>query len=115
MRKPNEAETLLAIHFKEVFPKCCIEAEYKFYPDRRWRFDIATICCQIAAECNGGLWSRGRHARGAGLQGDYDKLNTAVSRGWRVFQFSTEDIMAGRDLQFLKDFVSIQRQMAVQK
>lgn len=110
MRPPNEAETLLAIHMKEVFPTCKIEAEYRFHPSRKWRFDLATVCCMVAVECNGGIWSRGRHSRGAGLQSDYDKLNSATSHGWTVFQFSTEDIMSGRDVQFLKDFVSIRKQ-----
>ena len=61
-------------------------AELRFHPVRRWRFDYAWPDSMIALELDGGTWSRGRHTRGAGYRGDCEKLNAAVSLGWRVFR-----------------------------
>jgi len=61
-------------------------AEHRFHPVRRWRFDFAFLDSLVAVELDGGTWSRGRHTRGAGYRGDCEKLNAAVSMGWRVFR-----------------------------
>ena len=62
------------------------EAEFRFHPVRRWRFDYAWPASLIALELDGGTWTRGRHTRGAGYRGDCEKLNAATSMGWRVFR-----------------------------
>jgi len=66
-----------------------LERELRFWPPRRWRFDFAHVPTRVAIECQGGVWSRGRHARGAGMVRDYEKANAAVAAGWRVFHLST--------------------------
>lgn len=63
--------------------------ELRFAPPRRWRFDFAHEGAKVAIEIQGGVWSRGRHARGAGMAKDYEKANAAVAAGWRVFHLST--------------------------
>jgi very-short-patch-repair endonuclease len=60
--------------------------EFRFFPPRRWRFDIAWPAERIALEIDGGIYSGGRHTRGAGFEGDCRKMNAAVSSGWRVFR-----------------------------
>jgi len=70
--------------------------EYKFLPDRRYRFDFAWPAYQLAVECNGGTWQRGGHSTGAGIQRDYDKLNLAQLAGWIVLQFTADQIHDGR-------------------
>jgi hypothetical protein len=53
-----------------------------------WRFDFAWPDRLVAVEIDGGVWSRGRHTRGAGYIEDRRKLNRAVQLGWRVVGFT---------------------------
>lgn len=56
-----------------------------------WRFDFAWKHLGyfgrggVAVEIDGGIWTQGRHTRGAGYEGDVRKCNAAVSLGWRVY------------------------------
>lgn len=63
-------------------------AEYKFHPERRWRFDWAWPNYRVAVEVDGGAWlpHGGRH----GGDGDREKLNAASSLRWLVFRFSPQ-------------------------
>jgi very-short-patch-repair endonuclease len=69
-----------------------LEREYKFHPDRKWRFDACWRNYRVAVEINGGNWMArngravGRHTR----QADYDKRNAAAVLGWRVLQFTPQ-------------------------
>ncbi len=64
-------------------------AEYPFIaPIRRWRFDYAWVDQKVAVELQGGVWTQGRHSRGAGQVSDYQKHNTATQLGWRVLYFT---------------------------
>ena len=58
--------------------------EHRFHPVRRWRFDYAWPEQRVALEVEGGVWTGGRHTRGAGFLGDIEKYNAAVVDGWRV-------------------------------
>jgi len=66
--------------------------EFRFAPPRRFRFDFAWIPQKVALEVNGGVWVHGRHNRGAGYIRDMEKLNLAASLGWRVFQFTPQQV-----------------------
>jgi len=65
--------------------------EFMFSPPRRWRFDFAYPDKKIAIECEGGIWSGGRHSRGSGFVKDCEKYNTAAKLGWRVFRYTTSN------------------------
>lgn len=67
-----------------------LKPEYRFHPERRWRFDLASPIAKVAIELEGGVWSGGRHTRGIGFSGDCEKYNTAQLMGWRVFRFTTD-------------------------
>lgn len=60
-------------------------AEYRFAPPRRFRADFALIEQRVMIEVDGGVWTRGRHTRGAGYVRDAEKRNLAASMGWLVF------------------------------
>ncbi len=62
--------------------------EYRFAPPRRFRFDRALPSVRVAVELDGGVWSRGRHTRGAGYERDSEKANMATAAGWRVFHLT---------------------------
>jgi len=70
--------------------------EHRFHATRRWRFDYAWIAHLLALEVEGGIWTRGRHTRGAGYQKDIEKYNAAALAGWRVLRISREDWNKGR-------------------
>lgn len=77
---------LWAMDQDESLPE--VVREYRFHPDRRWRFDFAFLQVRLAIECEGGTWTRGRHTRGAGFRGDCEKYNEAAILGWRVLRFT---------------------------
>lgn len=62
--------------------------EYQFarHLGRGWRFDWAWPDRRVALEVDGGVWTRGRHTRGAGYIADMQKLNAAALEGWYVFR-----------------------------
>ncbi len=78
--------------------------EYKFCEDRRWRFDYAWPKYHIALECEGGLWSGGRHNRPIGYQKDMEKYNNAAFNGWVVFRFTPQQFKSGEAGDFLEDY-----------
>lgn len=89
--------------------------EVRFHPERRWRIDVAACGADlnedgikaalargwfpvVAIEINGGAWSRGRHTRGAGYIKDMEKLNMLTELGWRVLQFTPQQVRDGSAL-----------------
>lgn len=77
------------------------EREYRFC-ERRWRFDFCWPDLMIAAEVEGGTWTRGRHTRGKGFENDCEKYNAAALDGWRVFRFTSNMVRDGRALDTLE-------------
>lgn len=58
---------------------------------RKHRFDFAWLDEMVAVEVDGNAWQTrggGRH----GTDADREKMNLAVSMGWRVFRFSPQMI-----------------------
>ena len=66
--------------------------EHKFHPVRRWRFDLAWVEQKVALEVQGGIWTNGRHSRGAALLKEWEKLNTAAGNGWRMLYCQPKDL-----------------------
>ena len=79
----------------------CVK-EYKFHPERRWRFDYAVPEHKIALEVEGGVWTQGRHTRPQGFLGDIEKYNTATLMGWRVFRTTPTDLYRTATINLLK-------------
>lgn len=76
--------------------------EVKFHPTRRWKFDFAFPDRMIAVEIEGGIWTAGRHSRGAGMQADMEKYNEAQRLGWSIFRFSGNSVKSGEAIRFVK-------------
>ena len=76
--------------------------EYSFHPTRRWRFDFAWPEYRVAVECEGGIWSQGRHVRGLGFQRDCTKYNEAAILGWIVIRVTRRHIEDGRALVWIR-------------
>jgi len=68
-------------------------AEHRFHPTRLWRFDYAWPAQKIALECEGGIWTGGRHINPAGFIADLEKYNAAAVLGWRVIRLTPASIV----------------------
>lgn len=64
------------------------EREYRFHPERKWRFDFAWPEHMLAVEIDGGAWTGGRHVRGSGFTRDCEKMTEAALMGWRVLRLT---------------------------
>ena len=76
--------------------------EHRFHPTRKWRFDFAWIEPQIAVEIEGGVYSKGRHTRGKGFEGDCEKYNEATRLGWKVFRFTGGQVASGEAVNYME-------------
>lgn len=82
-----------AIAWIDQFPEIDLHAEYRFaLPERRFRFDFAHLASRTAIEIQGGNYGGGRHVRPKSLEREYEKLNIAADRGWRVFFLHTRNV-----------------------
>ena len=81
------------------------EAEWRFHPTRRWRFDWAfpDEKHKLAIEVDGGIFVAGRHTRGAGVLKDMEKLNAAAILGWRVLRFTPQQVKTGEALAVIAE------------
>ena len=101
--KPPIANALLEMHMTELgLP---FLREFQFCPGRKWRFDYLLKDGKTAIEIEGAIFTGGRHTRGAGFQRDMEKYNTATALGFRVYRFSTQDVLKGRAKEFLREKV----------
>ena len=87
------------------------EREYRFHPERRWRFDFAwpreVVPHRwwrggIAVEIEGGTWVAGAHSRGKGFEEDCEKYAEALIAGWRVLRVTTDMVNDGRAIALLR-------------
>jgi hypothetical protein len=69
--------------------------EHRFDRVRRWRFDFAYPAHRLALEVEGGIWTGGRHTRGAGFLKDMEKYNEATLAGWRILRVTPEQLRNG--------------------
>lgn len=80
--------------------------EYRFHPERRWRFDFAWPQRKVALEVEGGTRTGGRHVRGDGFAADCEKYNTAAIMGWRVLRVTGEMVHDGTAINTLEKLLS---------
>lgn len=78
------------------------EREARFHPTRRWRFDFLWRCWMLAVECEGGVYSRGRHVRPGGFRKDAEKYNAAAMLGYRVLRFTARMIEDGTAIEAVR-------------
>jgi hypothetical protein len=88
-----DLEGMLALQMRAVgIPP--MERQYKFHPDRKWRFDFYVDGWGI--EVQGGGWVRGGHNRNPIAMGrDYEKFNAAMEMGIRVLLYTGEQVKDG--------------------
>ena len=80
--------------------------EYQFCPGRRWRFDYCWGEFDLALEVEGGIWTRGRHVRGAGFLADMRKTPEAEILGWFMIYATPQDVESGAVFETIKRFLA---------
>ena len=96
---------------KEIDPKLFIAlckahgiprpiAQFQFHPERKWRFDWSwpwetSKDIPVALEIQGGIFTQGRHTRGAALLKEMEKLNEAAILGYRILYCTPKDVETG--------------------
>ena len=98
----SEGEECLALHLRAH--NIPFEREYRFHVSRRYRFDFF-IAPNIGIEVEGGIWSSGRHSRGAGMENDMRKYNLAATEGFFVLRYSTSMIQSGEAIAQIRDYL----------
>ena len=99
----DDAFTLLV---KSELKTDCLR-EYRFHPERRWRFDYAIPEHKIALEVEGGVWTGGRHIRPKGFLNDIEKYNQATLLGWRLLRTIPERLLSSETLDMIETVMSI--------
>jgi hypothetical protein len=85
-------------------------AEHRFDPERRWRFDYAWPDALVALEVEGGVFTGGRHTRGAGFLKDIEKYNRAAVLGWRVLRTTPKELCMGETIEMIKAAMNLSEQ-----
>jgi hypothetical protein len=102
--------------------------EYRFCEGRKWRFDFAlsklikprpgekvrpgeqslkTRVAKLALEVQGGLFTNGRHSRGAALLKEHEKLNAAACAGWRILYTIPDNLCMPETVETIKKALTI--------
>lgn len=71
--------------------------EYQFakHIGRRWAADYCWPLHKLILEVQGGIWTQGRHVRGAALIAEYEKLSEAAILGYRVLLCTPDELRNG--------------------
>ena len=83
------------------------EREWRFLPDRKFRFDMAYTEGRVGVEVEGGTWVAGRHNRGGGFAKDCEKYNLAALNGWVVIRVTSEHIENGQAVGWIRDALEL--------
>lgn len=101
----SQAEEALALQLRAVRIECV--REHRFHPVRKWRFDFAWPEKKVACEVEGGIWTNGRHTRGAGYQEDLEKYQEAMLLGWTVYRCSPGMVKSGKALETIEALLGV--------
>lgn len=101
-KKLSKGEEAFAMHCEAYGLKPV--REYMAVTGRKFRVDFAFPGDKlIAVEIEGGIWTNGRHSRGAGMREDMRKYNLLASQGWRLFRFSTDMVISGEAIDIVRE------------
>jgi hypothetical protein len=111
MKKTTNHSLFMAVLKAEGLDRCCL-AEYRFHPDRKWRFDYAFFTCDldypfrepggVALEIEGAVWIHGRHTRGSGFVNDMEKYNEAACLGWRIIRVQPKELCTLKTVEMIR-------------
>ncbi len=93
-------ELILAFFASHGIPRP--EPEFPFSSLRRWRADFCWVDAKLILEVEGGVWTQGRHTRGAGFLKDMDKYNAAAVLGYRLLRCTPEQLESGEIMKVVR-------------
>jgi hypothetical protein len=103
-KKFSEAHLLLEAHLAEL--GLLFKPEFKFCESRDWRADYGLYHVPesvfLLVEIEGAVWKQGRHTRGSGYVRDLEKYRMASALGFKLFRFTTEEVLNGTAKDFLE-------------
>lgn len=105
--KRYDEEDLFTVYVKQELGAVMVR-EYMFHPTRKWRFDYAIPALKIAVECDGGVWTGGRHVNPQGYVKDMEKFNAAAELGWVVLKFTPKQLVTHATLETLRATIARQ-------
>lgn len=70
--------------------------EHRFHETRKWRWDLAWPEFKVAVECEGGVYTQGRHTRGKGFENDCEKASEGAAAGWLLVRATGDQIDQGK-------------------
>jgi len=78
--------------------------ELRFHPERKWRFDFASVTEKLAIEVEGLVhgYGKGRHQTVSGYHRDCEKYNEAVLLGWRILRITPAMIRSGTAWSYVR-------------
>lgn len=76
--------------------------QHRLVPGRRFAADLAYPDRRLYVEVDGGTWSRGRHARGSGIETDAEKTSLAAIGGWKLIRTTGRQVESGQALEWIK-------------
>jgi very-short-patch-repair endonuclease len=103
-RAPSAIEELFNVQLRALKLPATTR-EHKFHPVRKWRIDFAWPSRKLAVEIEGGIWTQGRHTRGAGVRADMEKYNALASLGWTLLRFDGFAVTSGAAIDQVKEFL----------
>ena len=71
-----------------------------------WRFDFAWPGIRFAVEVEGGIFTMGRHTRGAGFEEDRIKYGEAMKLGWTVYSCTSGMIKSGSAIDTIEKLIA---------
>ena len=94
----SQAEAMFEMHLK-LYQVPGYTTEFRFDPERKWRFDFAWIHAMLAVEVEGITYDSGRHQRKDGFEKDLEKYEAAMLAGWTVYRCSPTMIKSLRAIE----------------
>ena len=80
------------------------QPEYKFHEERKWRIDyfFEANGIRVALEVEGGVWTNGRHTRGAGFLKDMEKYNALSEAGIWLVRTTPSELLKVKTVELIK-------------
>lgn len=104
MGKSGATSDIFTVFMCNRVGMACVK-EYRFHPTRLWRFDYAFPALKIAIECDGGVFTNGRHVRPQGYINDMEKFNNAAMLGWLVLKFTPEQMLTQSAVEQVRETI----------
>jgi len=76
--------------------------EYKFNPDKPWRFNFCWEKEKFAVE----IYKGGNHVRSGGITRECEKYNDAVLLGWRILLVTKSQVKSEQVLEWIREAIS---------